>query len=402
MENSEYNERSAHLEDAASLEITSAVSHNPDLSEPSLQKRSRAVDSFQSNEKATSGRGWLLTAGLSGLVFVVAAAVFFLYLYEKNVNESVLRLQHDAKTAALAGEYDKALDLLVEAAEARPGFAAIAADAEIIQHVSELERMIKEVETSLSSHNTQEADKTLQKLLTEFNGHKEPIYIKLRERLDKLDMDLTLQKLNKQFESLATIKEHGDMLNLVNGMTGEGAASLKKRLVSRIREMTIGDAEHLLNKKDYNDALSVVNRSLALVKDDAELLKLRKDIQDEQAKYERLEQQRIEQAMQRAAEEDLINQTAAVEVVTMDTTLDEFGDLTIDGTLRNAATRAIYSVTVEFTVKSKEGEELGKGTASATPNYIEPGEQMKFQSTVYGVLTEEVEIVIDHATWYLD
>nr|WP_232243042.1 FxLYD domain-containing protein [Paenibacillus sp. GSMTC-2017] len=106
--------------------------------------------------------------------------------------------------------------------------------------------------------------------------------------------------------------------------------------------------------------------------------------------------------MQRAAKEDLINQTAAVEVGSTEKTLDEFGDLTIVGHLKNVATRPIYSVTVEFTVLNKEGEVLGKGSATANPNYIEPGEQMSYTATVYGVYTEDVDIVVDPPTYYLD
>nr|WP_306813053.1 FxLYD domain-containing protein [Paenibacillus soyae] len=106
--------------------------------------------------------------------------------------------------------------------------------------------------------------------------------------------------------------------------------------------------------------------------------------------------------MQRAAEEDLINQTAAVEFVRTEQTLDEFGDLTILGVLKNAATRPIYSVAVEFTVQSASGETIGKGTAQATPSFVEPGEEMTFTATVYGANTDECTVVVDNATWYLD
>lgn len=139
-----------------------------------------------------------------------------------------------------------------------------------------------------------------------------------------------------------------------------------------------------------------------MVKGDADLTSLMKRVEDEQKRYEQAEQQRIEQAMQRAAEEDLINQTAAVEVVSTDHTLDEFGDLTIVGVMKNAATRPIYEVKVEFTVQSMDGEVFGKGSASATPNYIEPGEQLSYTATIYGVNTKDVVVVVDHATWYLD
>lgn len=129
---------------------------------------------------------------------------------------------------------------------------------------------------------------------------------------------------------------------------------------------------------------------------------LAKKITDAQADYEKREQRRLEQAMQQAAAEDLKNQTAAVEVVKIESTLDEFGDLNIVGELKNAATRPIYSISVQFIVYDADGKEVGKGKAEATPDYVDPGQKITFNSTVYGVYVENTTVVVDHATWYLD
>ncbi|REK74913.1 FxLYD domain-containing protein [Paenibacillus paeoniae] len=348
------------------------------------------------------GLTWPLPIGLVLLAFLVTTSVFLYYHYEKNVNETVLRLQSEARTAALSGEYIVALEKLEDALEARPKFNALAADVEIIGHVLELERMIAQIGTRLSVGMTDEAEAGLNRLKTEFGGHKEPIYDKLREKLDELNMKLTLLKLTKEYEALTTVKELGEMLNVVNGLIGEEAAELRQQIVGSIRDITAREIEQLLVRKNYTGAISAVNRSLAWAREDKELLGLLKKIKDEQARYERLEQQRIEQAMQRAAEEDLINRTAAVEVISLEKTLDEFGDLTIEGTLKNIATRAIYSVAVEVIVQSKDGDVLSRGKATVTPEYIESGELMTFTTTVYGIYSEDTNIVVDKAEWYLD
>lgn len=345
---------------------------------------------------------WLLPACLIGLSVATALSVYLYYSHEKQMNENVLRLQAEAKTAALGGDYEKALELLSDASEARPEYAALAADITIIQHVIQVRRLTEQVEVNLSTGMIHDAEKGIEELQSEFNGHTEPIYDKLKLRMDELNMNLTLQKLTLEMETLTTVKEHGEMLNVVNGLIGEEAEALREQIISAIRSITEAEVDELLAKKNYTSAEEKVATALGWVKDDESLLKLRGRIQDEQAQYEELEQQRIEQAMQRAAEEDLINQTAAVEVVSTEKTLDEFGDLTVVGVLRNAATRPIYSVTVDFTVQSEDGEVLGKGTANATPNYIEPGEQMTFTATVYGVYDDQSVIVVDNATWYLD
>nr|WP_253944644.1 FxLYD domain-containing protein [Paenibacillus sp. NEAU-GSW1] len=106
--------------------------------------------------------------------------------------------------------------------------------------------------------------------------------------------------------------------------------------------------------------------------------------------------------MQKAAEEDLINKTAAVELLHIETELDENGSLHINGQLKNAATRPIYSVTIEYTVHDSEGKPIESGTAKATPDFIEAGENFNFSAIVTGIEDPQVKVVVDHATWYLD
>lgn len=360
------------------------------------------IELIRSNHDETRRTGWLLPVGLAGLSVAAALSVYLYYGHEKQINEDVLRLQAEAKIAALGGDYEKALELLSDASEARPQYAALSADMNIIQHVFQIRRLTEQIEVNLSTGMTLDAEKGINELKSEFNGHEEPIYDKLKLRMDELNMNLTLQKLTSEMETLTTVREHGEMLNVVGGLIGEEAEALREQIKSAIRSITEAEVDGMLAKKNFTSALERVAVALGWLKDDEALLKLRDRIQNEQAQYEKLEQQRIEQAMQRAAEEDLINQTAAVEVVSTDQTLDEFGDLTVVGVLRNAATRPIYSVTVDFTVQAQDGEVLGKGTANATPNYIEPGEQMTFTATIYGVYEDDSVIVVDNATWYLD
>lgn len=345
---------------------------------------------------------WLMPTALVALAVVTAVTVLGYYQYESNLNDHVVKLQQEAKVAALAGQYEEALELLAEASSARPQYTALRADEEIVEHAAEVDRMLVQVEQQLTTSSVSELEKGLERARAELSGHKEPIFAKLRGKLDELNKQLTVTKLTTQIEGMSTIKELSETLNIVNGIIGNEAASLSRMIIAKIKEISISNAEELLNKKNFTAALVTIDQALALAKGDEQLQALQERIRSKQTQYEQAEQQRIEQAMQRAAEEDLINQTAAVEVIGIEQTLDEFGDLNIAGQLKNAATRPIYSVAVEFTVYNSEGEAVGKGTAIATPNYIEIGEEMSFTSTVYGVYEDDTTVVIDHATWYLD
>lgn len=347
---------------------------------------------------------WLMPVGFVALALVTAASVLVYYQYEIKRNDLVLNLQHEAKTAALAGQYEEALRLLEEAADIRPQFTALREDASIVQHAAELSRQIAEAEEQFSAGQATESEteRELERVKNELSGNKQPIYAKLRGKLDDLGVQLMVIRLTKEVEEISSFKELSETLNVVNGVIGEDAAILRETIIGKIKDISIAEANQLLGKKNFSAAVAAIDQALELAKGDEELLAKKQHIAAERSRYERAEQQRIEQAMQRAAEEDLINQTAAVEVVNIEQTLDEFGDLTIEGRLKNAATRPIYSVAVDFTVYGEDGEVAGKGSGTASPNYIEPGEEMSFTATVYGVYIENTSVVIDHVTWYLD
>ncbi|WP_168121576.1 FxLYD domain-containing protein [Paenibacillus sp. HB172176] len=353
-------------------------------------------------ETMRPNNSWLLSFGLMSLAIIVAASVWTYYRHERNINERVLKLQTEAKAFTLAGKYQSALDTLAEADELRPEFESLHADEEVVQHVSELNRLLNDVESRLSLGSLEEAERGLNHLKSEFNGHKEPAYTKQRQRLEDLDMKLTIMQMTSEVPHLTTLKQYTDMLNVVNGIMGDEASALREQIIQGIRELTTRQVDGYLGKRNYNDALSSIRRALVWVKQDEQLLEMQSRVKEQQADYEASEQQRIEQAMKSAAEEDLINQTDAVEVIGTDKTLDEFGDLTITGTMKSVATRPIYDVTVEYKVANASGELLESGTATVTPNYIEPGEEMSFTATIYGVYSENVVIEVGHAKWYLD
>ncbi|MGO4180460.1 FxLYD domain-containing protein [Paenibacillus sp. TAF43_2] len=381
-------ERSMLLsERAASVEID-ATSQQP--GKPKKTRRRRAKSSILA---------WLMPIILA---LVTAGSVFSYYIYQSEINDRVIKLHVEAKAEALAGKYDKAQKLLQEASDARPGFGALQKDAEIVALVAELAQSITAAGEQLEERKLEEAELTLERINGELKGHKEPIYIKIKHQLDDYNVKLGVMRLTEELAGLNTVDELESRLNIANQLDGEEALAVKEQIVAKIVDISYKDAEALLKKKNYSDALALTDRALLFAKDNERIMTLAKKITDAQADYEKREQRRLEQAMQQAAAEDLKNQTAAVEVVKIESTLDEFGDLNIVGELKNAATRPIYSISVQFIVYDADGKEVGKGKAEATPDYVDPGQKITFNSTVYGVYVENTTVVVDHATWYLD
>ncbi|MFD2115366.1 FxLYD domain-containing protein [Paenibacillus yanchengensis] len=336
------------------------------------------------------------------VTLVAVAALFYYYQHEVEVNNRVLKLQQDARTKALAGEYDEALILLHQASNHRPQFAALLADEEVLYHAIELEELLQGAEQSIEEGSTVEAEQQLDQARSRLTGRKEPLYFKLRSKLDELTVGLKVQKLSRELQFTNSIGRITEQLHTVSTLGGDEAAVLKESMLEKLVELSSSEAANLLKKKNYSKALETIDVALQFTQGNKALDLLRKQVVDAQRQYEQAEQQRIEQAMQKAAEEDLINQTAAVEVIHIEHTFDEFGNMTIEGLLRNQATRPIHTIEVQFTVYDLEGNELDSGSAKVTPDFVEAGEQMVFTSTIYGAFWQECKVVVDHATWYLE
>jgi len=376
------------------------------LTERAASVETDLISQHSSKAKSTRRRSakGSIWAWLMPIIFalITTGSVFSYYIYESEINDRVIKLHVEAKSEALAGNYEKAQKLLQEASDARSGFGALQKDAEIVALVAELSQSITAAGKQLEEQKLEEAEQTLDRISSELKGHKEPIYARIKHQLDDYTVKLGVMRLTEELADLNTVDELESKLNVANQLDGEEALALREQIVAKIVGISYKEAEALLKKKNFSDALALTDRALVFAKDNEQIITLAKKIAQAQTDYEKREQRRLEQAMQQAAAEDLKNQTAAVEVVKIESTLDEFGDLSITGELKNAATRPIYSISVKFIVYDAEGKELGKGTAEATPDYVDPGQKITFTSTVYGVYVENTTVVVDHATWYLD
>lgn len=336
------------------------------------------------------------------LAIAMTALVYVYYDYESGINDRVIELQTKGKVDAIAGKYEEALTSLEQARGFRPEYAAVQLDIAIVTHALGLEQSIKVAAKQLDEQRNSDAEHTIGQIKDELKGHVEPVYFKIKELLEAQTVKLAVIKLTEDYSQITTVDALIGKLNIANGLEGEEARAVREQIVARIVEVSLEKADSLLKSKDYSAALSVVERAFVFSKENEQLLVIKKRIEKAQQQYEKAEQIRLEQAMQKAAAEDLKNQTAAVEVLKIEKTLDEFGDLTIQAQFKNVATRPIYGVSIKFIVYNAKGEEVGSGKAEATPNYIETGENMNAAATIYGIHDENTTIVAEPIKWYLD
>ena len=339
------------------------------------------------------------------IVFVfLCTALIFAYRKEVKINEQVLLLQSEAKAKALAGEYEEALLKLDEAIILRPNFQALKADHNIIHEAIRIQRLADEINIALDKGIEVESEKKLDLFRQELNGFKEPIFNSHREQLETLNMKFTILSLTNELTQIFTVDELGNLLNVVNGLVGEDASTLRDQIKDRIRTTTTAEVNELIKLRRYSAAITTINESLTWLRNDKQLVDMKTNIENQRHEYELAEQKRIQEAMEQQAAEDLINQTAAVELVSFTKRLDELGQGVIIVSLKNVATRAIFDVELEYSALNAAGEVLYTGKTDVEPEYILSGDSLVFNFTLPAHLDVAMvnQIKINKGTWSLD
>lgn len=364
----------------------------------SVEPSKRNKGSSKNNFATKVAIGFLL------LFVVISGLLFRYYKLELDNNEKVLELQSNAKVAALAGNYEEAITLLDEATELRPQFDALNLDRNMVYVAIKIKRMCEDLDAIIERGDASEAETKLEELRQELNGYKEPIFDKHREKLEELNMKYTILSLTGELSSLGSISDLGNLLNVVNGLIGEESETLKEQIIDRIRTTATAEVNDLLTKKKFTAALATTESALAWARSDDLLLKLKQKVKQEQAAYELAEEQRIQKAMEEAAAEDYINQTAAIELIEHEKMLNELGDIVVVAYLKNVATRAIYDVKLHYKILDSSGVIISEGPIGVTPAYIASGEGMRFSVTLPESVTyeEEINVIIENGTWSLE
>ncbi|WP_147404950.1 FxLYD domain-containing protein [Oceanobacillus halophilus] len=351
----------------------------------------------QKQKSLTSKFAWLIPI-IS--LFLVSTGLLTYYYYEKNINEEVLNLQKAAEEAALDGDYSEAVEALNKAIQLRPDYEVLAKDLEEIQLAKSLYDEIDKVQKRIKEKDYENAETQIFQLKEKVNVQSGPLFTAFSTLIDSEESSMKIGMIKQELDDITTIDALKDKLQVIETLSTDDGKEVKEQILTKIVKMTVDNATAELEENQFSDALDTVTKGLEYKPDDEQLLSLKSKIEQEEIAFEQAEQERIEQAMEAAAREDLQNRTAAVEVITFETEMDEYGDVYIYGTVRNVATRGISDVTIYYTLYDADGLYYDEGMAYVYPYQLNPGDQGSFEDIVY-FINEEVTVEIDNITWYL-
>lgn len=388
-----------------STKLLTSVEHNA-IRELAASETAASIQTGKNGQQATvrpqAKRGsaftWLIPLLLVG---VVSLALMVFYKYETQVNEQVEAQHQQADIEATAGRYAAALQLLDSATVKRPHYQALRLDREIVAEAVVLQEQLAEAAEGLKTQKLQASEESMKAVADSLMKREEPVFAVLKQELVAGQMKLTVMKVKSELDKLNTVAALGEKLDSISKLEGQEVTAVKAQIINKLVGVSYAEAEKMLGNKDFTGALKAVDKGLSFASDNDKLSDFRERILSEKVSFEKAEQERIELAEQQAAQEDLNNRTAAIEVTDISVFLDDYGDLEISGTVSNTATRPIYSINLNLAVYDAVGSYLGETYASVSPYRLESGENGGFTASYYGVY-EQAQVSVVNATWYLE
>ena len=334
-------------------------------------------------------------------LILVAAGLSYYYFQETELNSQILDLKESAEKFALKKDYKKAMKLLEQAQSKRPNYVALQDSIEMVEKAMEYEDDLGKVSENIKKTQFDEASKELASLKERLTKETAPLFAHFHQEVEDHGTKITIGTIKKELNELTTVDQLGGKLSVLATLPEEQASVVKKEIINKIVQISSSNVEGELEKKQFSEAFSIINKGLQFAVNDEKLLALKTRVEQDKLAFEQAEQQRIEKAMEAAAQEDLKNRTAAVDVSDFSVKVDEYGDLYIAGNVKNVATTAIGSITIHYSIYDENDMYLSNGSTSVYPYYLEPGELGSFEDIYYGVY-QNVNVEIDNVTWYLN
>lgn len=353
-------------------------------------------------EKAGISIARFLPAFLPLFSLILVSIILVSYYYHgKKVNEEVIELKNSADEAAIEGNYEKAKEYLLEAQTKRPDYSVLELDYNAINDAVSYDQSLNLIDDQIKKTQFSQASKELASLKDKLLRQQGPLFAPFHQQIDEKNISITVGTVKKELTDLTTVDQLAKKLSILASMPKKEASAVKEEILNKIIQISTDVAEAEVSNKQFSDAIEIIDKGLQYAINNEKLLSLKDRVKQEKDAFELAEQQRIDQALEAAAQEDLKNRTAAVEVADFSVDVDEFGDVYLTGKVENVATKGITSITISYKIMDENDEVIDTGDASVYPYELAPGETGSFEDTYYGD-NQNVTVEINNITWYLN
>jgi len=337
------------------------------------------------------------------ILFSVTSGVHYLILQYKDSHAKELYQEGEMKLED--EKYKAARDLFKRALNQKKDFYNAKVSMTFTNNVLQIQREFDEAIVQLDAENLEDALTIVNdtdQLLKNFHG---PAATPIVKQIDELRSNIKIEQINKLLADQPGIEDYKTLLWEAEAIKTSDAEELKELIRKEIIDYTFSKASEELNKKQFNNALNLVEDGLKYAVDSDKLQSLKTTIDKEKTAFETAEQQRIEQAVDVATEERELNEQDAVKLDNVKTSKDDQDNIVVQGEVSSVATIPINSVLIEYSLLTKKGKTILSNKVFVYPDKLYPDETGKFEFTHYDLKnkkSKDIEVNVDKITWYTD
>ncbi|MFD1172093.1 zinc ribbon domain-containing protein [Oceanobacillus picturae] len=336
--------------------------------------------------------------------FAILLCSGLLYLILENKTNEAQALYAEGEELVLKGDYAKANETFESALEYKPHFTQAEISLSFLSKAIQAESSLEKAEKLLEEDKYQEALSLINDSESDLNTFNGPGVNKLISDIGATRNNIKLEQIKNVLNKDSNIDELKILLWDAEAIDSTEAIAITTSIREQIVDYTYTKANEQLNSKQFNDAQIIVEDGLKYAPDSEKLLSLKTTIDKEQVAFETAQEQRIEQAMTTAEEERQLNETDAIELVKVGLSKDEQGKLVVQGEVKSVATIPVNSVLINYSLATKEGNEILTNEVFVFPDKLYPGETGKFEYTHFDIdeKGKDLNIEVQKITWYTD
>lgn len=344
---------------------------------------------------------WFLPIGIFTSILITVTILFF--MSESNIEQAehhyILGAAHIEEE-----EFSEALEQFELALDYHPYFtkAKIAFD-----FLTDAQQMDEELENFHYMLEDKQFNDALEKIsmyeneLRHLQGPAVNYYInRLASKRDVIEYEQINFELSEQpsIDRLKVLLWEAESINTTDGV------ALTEQIRSEIINYIFSTASEQLNNNQFNDALILVEDGLKYAAESPKLQSLKSTIDTEKIAFETAQQERIEQAITIAEQEEQYNRNDAIQLDNVTIEVLDSGNIVVEGHVKSAATVPITSVFVEYELNWQGEEPFTTNRVFVFPDVLYPDEHGQFEFTHYDVTLKEKPILINvnKITWYID
>lgn len=352
-------------------------------------------------QKKQFNRFWLLPILCLFLSILSLMAAYFIMQHQETTAK---QLFNQGQNFILEEDYSKAKAAFKDALTYKDNFY----EADVALNFTE---KVLQIEDDLKQAINQQENNEFKESLDMINSAERTLKNYHGSAVNQLIDQIIIMKDNTKVAQLKYLLSNQPDINELKNLLWDSEAinnadaeEITINIRNQIVDYTFSKASEQLNNKQFNDAQILVDDGLKYASDSEKLQSLKTTIDKEKIAFEMEQQERIEQAIHLAAEEQEKNKEDAVKLNSVKIKDDEQGNWIVTGEVTSVATVPINSVLIEYSLLTNKDEEITTNKVYVFPDNLYMNEEGKFEFTHYDINKKhkKIKVNVNKITWYTD